>query len=142
MNRKILLVTIVMLVITGSVFSQNLKSQYTKNIVGTWKVDSLDIGSFNLSPQYEALLRDKMPEIIAMTEVKFTSGKKYHKKGFEGETEGTWDISKDGAYILVKLNGESKVTRTKIVMLTEDKMIMAPDDENAVNSKAYLYKVK
>ncbi len=142
MNKKFLFGTIVLLMISASAFTQNLKSDYSKKIVGTWKVDSLEIGNFNLSPQYEAMLREKMPEIIAMTEVRFTSNKKYYKQGFEGTTEGTWDISKDGTYVLVKLNGESNVTRTKIVSLTDTKLIMAPDDENAANSKAYLYKVQ
>ncbi len=142
MKKKLLLITTILLIVCGTTFSQNVKTQYVKDIVGTWKVDSLDIGSFNLSPQYEVILREKMPEIIAQTEVIFTDNKKYFKQGFEGKTQGSWDISKDGAYILVKLDGEAKVTRTKIVKLTSDKMIMAPDDENAVNSKAYLYKVK
>ncbi|HOZ29827.1 MAG TPA: lipocalin family protein [Bacteroidales bacterium] len=140
--KQIILIIATIIISYGNIFSQNLKSEYTKMIVGTWKVDSLEIGSFNLSPQYEEMIRQKMPEIIAMTEVRFMSNKKYFKQGFEGTTEGRWDISQDGQFIIVKSNNSSDVSRTKIVSLTNDKLIMAPDDENSVNSKAYLYKVQ
>ncbi|HNQ69016.1 MAG TPA: lipocalin family protein [Bacteroidales bacterium] len=142
MKKAVLIISTILLISCGNLISQNLRSEYTQKIVGTWKVDSLEIGSFNLSPQYEEIVRQKMPEIIAMTEVKFMSNKKYYKQGFEGTTEGHWDISKDGQYIIVKSDGSSEVSRTKIISLTNDKLIMAPDDENSVNSKAYLYKVQ
>jgi len=142
MNRKFFLIAVIVMLTGLSAHSQNLKADYTKKIVGTWKVDSLEIGNFNLSPEYEAIIKQKMPEIIAMTEVRFNSNKKYYKQGMEGTTEGTWEISKDGVYVLVKLNGESTISRTKIITLTDSKLIMSPDDENATNSKAYLYKVK
>ncbi|MDD3739764.1 MAG: lipocalin family protein [Bacteroidales bacterium] len=142
MKKVVLIISTILLISTGNLISQNLRSEYTQKIVGTWKVDSLEIGSFNLSPQYEEIVRQKMPEIIAMTEVRFMSNKKYFKQGFEGTTEGHWDISKDGQYIIVKSDGSSEVSRTKIISLTNDKLIMAPDDENAANSKAYLYKVQ
>ena len=142
MKKFIAVFLTILAISSGNLFSQNLKSEYSQKIVGTWKVDSLEIGSFNLSPQYEEIVRQKMPGIIAMTEVRFMSNKKYFKQGFEGTTEGRWEISKDGQFIIVKTEGSSEVSRTKIVSLTNEKLIMAPDDENAVNSKAYLYKVQ
>lgn len=142
MKKIILITSAIMLICFANLYSQNLKTEYTQKIVGTWKVDSLEIGNFNLSPQYEEIVRQKMPEIIAMTEVRFMSNKKYFKQGFEGTTEGHWDISKDGQFIIVKTDGSSDVTRTKIVLLTNDKLIMAPDNEDSANSKAYLYKVQ
>jgi hypothetical protein len=120
--------------------SRNLKAEYTKLIVGTWKVDSLEIGSFNLSPEYQEIVKQKLPEIIANTEVVFKANKDYSKKGFEGSTSGKWEISKDGDYVLVKLDGSGTVSRTKIISLTSTKMVMAPDDENSANSRAFLYK--
>lgn len=143
MNKLRMILIMAFVVMSISAFSQNnLKGEYTKLIQGTWKVDSLEIGSFNLSPEYEEIVRQKMPEIIAMTEVQFNSRKKYLKKGFEGTKEGTWSISDDGEFVLVKLNGETKVSKTRIIKLTDDKMILAPEDANSANSKAYMYKVK
>lgn len=130
------------ILVSASAFSQNTKDECEKMIEGTWKVDSLDIGSFNLSPQYAEIVKQKLPEIIESTEVVFGKRKKYKKTGFEGETTGTWSISKDGAYVLVKLDGDSKVTKTKIVKLTDEKLIIAPDNEDSANSRAYMYKVK
>jgi RNA-binding protein YlmH len=143
MNKLRMILIMAFVVLSISAFSQNnLKGEYTKLIQGTWKVDSLEIGSFNLSPEYEEIVRQKMPEIIAMTEVQFNSRKKYLKKGFEGTKEGTWSISDDGEFVLVKLNGETKVSKTRIIKLTDEKMILAPEDANSANSKAYMYKVK
>ncbi len=42
--------------------SQNLQSSYSKMIVGTWKVDSLELGSLKLSPEYEKIIKERMPE--------------------------------------------------------------------------------
>lgn len=137
---KYLLIAVSILV-SASAFSQNIKSDYEKKILGSWKVDSLDIGSFNLSPEYAEIVKEKLPQIIAMTQVEFGKKKKYHKTGFDGETKGTWSISKDGAFVLIKLDGESKVSKTKIIKLTDDKLIIAPDNEESANSKAYMYKV-
>jgi hypothetical protein len=142
MKQKLFISLAILMLSVMAANAQNLQSSYSKMIVGTWKVDSLELGSLKLSPEYEKMIREKMPEIIAMTEVKFSSNKKYYKKGMEGVTEGTWSISKDGQYVLVKFQGETEVTKTKIVSLTNEKLIMAPDDPNAVNSKAYMYKVK
>lgn len=139
---KLSLITIIILFAVVNVFSQDLKTLNTKQIVGVWKVDSLEIGSFNLSPQYEAIVRDKMPEIIAMTEIKFLANKKYSKKGFDGTSEGNWSISKDGTQVLIKLDGSNDVSITKIIKLTDKKLVIAPDNENSANSKAYLYKVE
>lgn len=122
--------------------AQNLKKQYSEMIVGTWKIDSLEIGNYKLSPEYEALVRQKLPEIIESTEVVFSKNKKYTKKGIEGVKTGTWDISSDAKYVLVKLDGETKVSKTVIVQLNDNKLIMAPDDPNSVNSKVYMYKSK
>jgi hypothetical protein len=142
MKQKLFISLAILMLSAMAANAQNLQSSYSKMIVGTWKVDSLELGSLQLSPEYEKLIKERMPEIIAMTEVRFSANKKYYKKGMEGVTEGTWSISKDGQYVLVKAQGESEVSKTKIVSLTNDKMIMAPDDPNAVNSKAYMYKVK
>ncbi|MEJ5268478.1 MAG: hypothetical protein WHW07_11830, partial [Bacteroidales bacterium] len=60
----------------------------------------------------------------------------------EGEKHGAWSISTDGKYVLVKLDGETKVEKTLIISLTNDRLILAPDDPTATNSKAYMYKVK
>jgi len=141
MNKKSFLALVVLVFLSTIAFSQqNVKKDYIKLLQGTWKVDSLEIGSFNLSPQYEEIVRQKMPEIIANTEVQFNPRKRYYKRGFEGETEGTWDVSDDGKYILVKLNGESGITKTKIVSISEDKLVIAPDDPKSANSRAYMYK--
>ncbi|MBN2777667.1 MAG: lipocalin family protein [Bacteroidales bacterium] len=143
MNKIRMIMIMAFVVLSISAFAQNnLKGEYTKLIQGTWKVDSLEIGSFNLSPEYEEIVRQKMPEIIAMTEVQFNSRKKYLKKGFEGTKEGTWSISDDGQFVLVKLNGETKVSKTRIIKLTDEKMILAPEEANSANSKAYMYKAK
>lgn len=142
MRQKAFITTIILLMITGAAFSQDLQASYTKMIVGTWKVDSLELGNLKLSPEYQKIVKEKMAEIIATTEVKFSSNKKYLKKGMEGTTEGIWSISKDGQHILIKTNGKSEVSKSIIISITNDKLIMAPDDPNAVNSKAYMYKVK
>ncbi len=141
MKLKSLLLICVALFFTSALFSQNQKKDFEKFIVGKWKVDSLEIGNFNLAPQYEAIIKEKLPQIIESTEVIFYPNKKYYKKGFEGTTEGTWTMSKDGQYISVKIKGKDKEDRTKVILLTNNKLILAPDDENAVNSKAYMYKV-
>jgi hypothetical protein len=143
MNKMKILLGMFFLISASLVFGQkNIKSEYTKMLQGTWKVDSLEIGSFNLSPEYEEIVRQKMPEIIAMTEVQFSARKKYYKRGFEGETEGNWEVSKDGEFIIVKQKNEAKLSKTRIIKITEDKLIIAPEDPSSANSKAYLYKVK
>ncbi|MDD4150692.1 MAG: lipocalin family protein [Bacteroidales bacterium] len=143
MNKLNFLLSILFIAIATISFSQkDIKSEYSKMLKGTWKVDSLDISSINLSPEYEEIVRQKMPEIIAITEVQFKSGNKYYKKGFEGEREGTWSVSDNGEFILLKLNGDSKISKTRIVKLTEDKLILAPEEPSSVNSKAYMYKAK
>ncbi len=143
MNKLNFLLSLIFISIATIGFSQkNLKSEYAKMLKGTWKVDSMDIGNFNLSPEYEEIVRQKLPEIIAKTEVQFKSGNKYYKKGFEGEREGTWSISDNGQFILVKLNGDSKISKTKIIELSDTKLILAPEDPNSANSKAYMYKAK
>ncbi|PLX07140.1 MAG: hypothetical protein C0596_12150 [Marinilabiliales bacterium] len=141
MNSRKTLALLALIFVSTLAFSQNLKKDYIKMLEGTWKVDSLEIGSFNLSPEYEEIVRQKMPEIIAMTEVQFKSRKRYYKKGFEGETEGTWDVSNDGKFILVKINGESKITKTRIIEISDEKLIIAPEDPNSANSRAFMYKV-
>lgn len=142
MKLKAFITVIILLIITGSAFAQDKQASYTKMIVGTWKVDSLELGSLKLSAEYEKIVKDKMVEIIATTEVKFSSNKKYLKKGMEGTTEGTWSISKDGQYVLIKQNGKADISKSVIVSITDEKLIMAPDDPNSANSKAYMYKVK
>ncbi len=143
MSKKGILTICTILFLGVVAFSQNnIKKEYAKMLQGTWKVDSLEIGSLNLSPEYEEIIRQKLPEIIAITEVQFKSHKKYYKRGFEGEKEGNWDVSADGEFILLKLNGESKVSKTRIVSITDDKLIIAPEDPNSANSRAYMYKTK
>lgn len=138
---RIILLTIPFLFIyVTSVFSQNLQKKYSELIIGTWKIDSLDINSYKLSPEYETLVRQKMPEFIEHIEIQFLKNNIYHKKGNEGEKKGTWSISEDGKYVLVKIDGETKVSKTAIVKLTEDKLIIAPENPNSINSHAYLYK--
>lgn len=80
MKLKAFITVIILLIITGSAFAQDKQASYTKMIVGTWKVDSLELGSLKLSAEYEKIVKDKMVEIIATTEVKFSSNKKYLKK--------------------------------------------------------------
>ncbi|MDD2634379.1 MAG: lipocalin family protein [Bacteroidales bacterium] len=143
MNKLKFLLSLIFISIAILSFSQkNIKSEYAKMLKGTWKVDSMDIGNFNLSPEYEAIVRQKLPDIIAKTEVQFKSGNKYYKKGFEGEREGTWSISDNGHFILVKLKGDSKISKTKIIELNDTKLILAPEETSSANSKAYMYKVK
>lgn len=142
-RAKYLLILTAGLLISISAFSQqDIKSEYTNLIIGTWKLDSIDMGSFNLSPEYAEIVKQKLPEIIAMTEVEFAKRKKYYKKGFDGEVQGKWSISNDGAFVLIVLDGETAVTKTKILELTEDKLIIAPDNDESANSKAYMYRVK
>lgn len=127
---------------TQITISQNVKKLYSDYLVGTWKLDSLEFGNYNLAPQYQEMIKQKLPEIMEKTEVTFTKDKRYFKKGIEGEKHGAWSISTDGKYVLVKLDGETKVEKTLIISLTNDRLILAPDDPTATNSKAYMYKVK
>ncbi|MDY0314913.1 MAG: hypothetical protein RBR32_07535 [Bacteroidales bacterium] len=142
MKKVLFLLLSLVFAFSTSLFSQNLEAKNSKMIVGKWKVDSLDIGDFQLSPQYEYILKEKLPQIIESTEVHFYPNKKYFKKGLEGTIEGKWSVSKDGQFVSVKTKGKDKEDKTKIISLTEDKLIIAPEDPNAANSKVYLYKVK
>jgi len=142
MKQKFFLLLGLMFIFSINSFAQNVGANNSKMIIGKWKIDSLDVGDSPLAVQYKQIVEEKMAQIIETTEVLFYPNKKYLKKGFDGTTEGTWRISKDGQYVSVKIKGRDKEDRTKIISITDDKLIIAPDDPNAVNAKVYMYKAK
>ncbi|HOE39917.1 MAG TPA: lipocalin family protein [Bacteroidales bacterium] len=142
MKQNFFLLLGLMFIFSVNSFAQNVGANNSKMIIGKWKIDSLDVGDSPLAVQYKQIVEEKMAQIIETTEVLFYPNKKYLKKGFDGTTEGTWRISKDGQYVSVKIKGRDKEDRTKIISITDDKLIIAPDDPNAVNAKVYMYKAK
>lgn len=142
MKKILSFVIIVILSSYNFIFSQDKFLEYNKNIQGTWKVDSMDMGSANIPADYMALVKQRLPAMIAAIEIKFLPNKKYFKKGINSNSEGSWDISADAKYILIREGDTAKFSKTKIIFLNEDKLIMAPVEDKAVNNKVYLYKVK
>ncbi len=82
MKRMIKFLVFVFLIVSTMqiAISQNLKKQYSDYLVGTWKLDSLEFGNYNLAPQYQEMIKQKLPDIMEKTEVTFTKDKRYYKK--------------------------------------------------------------
>jgi len=54
-------------------------------------------------------------------------------------TKGTWNISRDGTMINVKIDGRDTEEQSRILELNATKLIMSPMSESS-NSKVVMYK--
>ncbi len=119
---------------------KNIQKKYTNLLEGTWLVDSLELGDLNLTPEYRKIVQEKLREVIDKTQIQFNPGQKYHKDGVKISEDGTWSVSPDGKYIIIKLEGSSERSKSKIIEISEKKLIIAPENPESTNSKVYLYK--
>lgn len=146
-NLIITLLIAIFIIISKITMSQNenIYDKYSRLIVGTWKVDSLSINKQvleNMADDFKALAKQKLKEIVPNVEINVTSDKKWTTKGFPSLSSGVWEISKDGTTLSVKPLNDGPIQKSKIISITENKMIIEPINEKSINSAVYLYKVK
>jgi len=117
-------------------------NKFEKMLVATWKVDSISIPMNNLAPEYQALAKQKMQEILPNIELIISSDQKYSMKGWTGVKDGIWTISKDGQILSVKPLDDKPVEKTKVILLTDEKLILESLNDKAKSTKIYFYKIK
>ncbi|MDR2836576.1 MAG: hypothetical protein LBV69_10375 [Bacteroidales bacterium] len=136
------IISILSITLNAIAQKEEIQEKYEKMMIGTWKVDSLELKLANLAPEYQEFAREKTKQIIPTIEISISEDHKYSMKGMPGVKNGIWGISKDGKLLNVKPIDNKPIEKSKIISLTEDKMIIQPLNPNSGNSKAYLYKVK
>ncbi|HPG72926.1 MAG TPA: lipocalin family protein [Bacteroidales bacterium] len=117
----------------------NLCLQNEKYMVGTWKMDTIVIKEDFDMGDYAALYQEKFKILKDSTYFVFSSDFSYTKMSMGKLTKGTWNISRDGTMINVKIDGRDTEEQSRILELNATKLIMSPMSESS-NSKVVMYK--
>lgn len=135
---------IVILFFSVNVFAQQGKKQaeYSQMLVGTWKIDTMEIKDFQVPPEYLPLIIDRYNKMKENAFFQFNEDKTYHSEGIGGLSKGQWKLSNDAKFIIVTLAETGKEEKSQILQLTEKQLIMAPVQQNSSNSKVTLFKVQ
>lgn len=136
----LILISIVFFAI--STYSQNANKQVenTKMLIGTWKLDTMKFENFEFPEEYLPLVQERYQQMKDSTLFIFNEDRTYFSSGVNAESHGTWRITSDGKYILVRIKGSEKEEKSKIKSISNSKLIMIPMQESASNSEFILKK--
>lgn len=147
MNKNIVNITkiaaiLILLLSSNLIFGQQVskKSEYSKLLVGTWKLDNMEFKDSNIPEEYLDLLMKKYEEIKDSIVFVFNEDKTYFSKGIGASKTGVWQVAEDGKYVIVTIDGKSEGEKTRILKITNNELIMAPMQEHSTNSKFTLYR--
>jgi hypothetical protein len=139
--KKLFFLTIILLT-TVILFAQedNLTENYNNYLVGTWRLDTMEIKGAEIPPEYLPIIIEQYNKMKEKSRFIFDNDFKYTSIGTQTTKNGTWRISDDSRFILVKIEGSENEEKSRIIKLTSDSLVMAPTNQNSSNSTIYLYK--
>ena len=139
--KKLFFLTIILLT-TVILFAQedNLIENYNNYLVGTWRLDTMEIKGAEIPPEYLPIIIEQYNKMKEKSRFIFDNDFKYTSIGTQSTKNGTWRISDDSRFILVKIDGNENEEKSRIIKLSSDSLIMAPTNQNSSNSTIYLYK--
>lgn len=141
-TMKYLLVFCLAILCIKPAFNQesSISAKYTEFLIGKWKLDTVQINTADIPKEFIPLLKERVVKMQKTAEFIFTEDNIYRTKGIGQNIPGVWRISEEGEYILIKLDTRDVEEKTKIVEISEDRLIMAPTEGESSNSTFTLYK--
>lgn len=143
MKTKLILF-VILTTLSYSVLSQqaNKQVEYSKMLIGTWKLDTMKFENFSFPEEYLPIIQERYQQMKDSSIFVFNEDRTYFSRGVNSHTKGSWRITGDGKYILVRIEGKDREERSQIKSISNEKLIMIPMQESASNSKFILKKAE